>query len=316
MANKRLFFAADIHGSETCFQKFLKASEFYNTKVLILGGDLTGKMVVPIIKQSDETYKVRFLGVDQLFPEEKVERIEERIRRVGFYPYRTDTEDVRSLSEDAQRLEDLFLRLIVERIESWIRIAEENLRGRGIEVYISSGNDDPLYIDNLLRRSDVIVNPEGEVFKIHGGYEMITCSWVNLTPWRTPREDNEEELYDRLEVMVSEVTDMESCIFNTHAPPINSGLDICQRLDKDLRPVFSGGQPVMFGAGSKAIRRGIEEHQPLLGLHGHIHESKGAVRIGRTLCLNPGSEYSEGILRGVIVDLDEKRVRSHLFTSG
>ncbi|MCD6262855.1 metallophosphoesterase [Candidatus Bathyarchaeota archaeon] len=316
MAKTRLFFATDIHGSETCFLKFLNTPKFYKADVLILGGDLTGKMVIPIVERGDGTYEAEFLGRRYVLREGEVEDLERRIRRVGFYPYRTDSEGVRRLRRDDHELEAVSSRLIEERLKRWIGIAEERLKGLEVEVYISGGNDDPPFIDELLRRSDVIVDPEGEVVKVHGRYEMITCAWTNPTPWRTARECSEEELHERLEEMISEVENIKTCIFNTHAPPIDSGLDLCQRLNENLRPVFSGGQPVMFAAGSRAVREAVEEHQPLLGLHGHIHESRGAAKIGRTLCLNPGSEYSEGILRGVIVDLTDGRVRSHLFTAG
>ena len=74
--------------------------------------------------------------------------------------------------------------------------------------------------------------------------------------------------------------------------------------------------PILTSVGSTAVRSAIEKFQPLLGLHGHIHESKGSIKIGRTLCVNPGSEYSEGVLKGVMMNLDEKGVRSFQFTSG
>lgn len=316
MARTRLFFATDVHGSEVCFLKFLNASKVYKADVLVLGGDLAGKMIVPIIERDDGTYEASFLGMRQIVSEEKVGEMEERIRHVGFYPYKTDRETVKRISADSRKLEDLFFRLIVERIGKWIEIAEERLKDKEIEVYISGGNDDPLNVEDLLKNSEAFGYAEGRVVRVHGNHEMITCAWTNPTPWKTPRELGEEELRDKLEAIISGVQDMESCIFNTHVPPIDSGLDLCQKLDEDLRPIFSGGQPVMFGAGSIALREAIEKHQPLLGLHGHIHESKGSAKIGRTLCLNPGSEYSEGILRGVIVDLEEKRIRGHLFTSG
>jgi Icc-related predicted phosphoesterase len=316
MTRTRLFFATDIHGSEACFLKFLNAPRFYKAKVLILGGDLTGKMIIPIVNREDGAYEANFLGVQRVLPEERVEELENQIQRMGFYPYRTDRETVRRLSADSRKLETLFSRLMIERIEQWIGIAEDKLRSGEGEVYISGGNDDFPQIDDILRKSDAFVDPEGEVVKIHGDHEMITCAWTNPTPWKTARECSEEELQEKLEAMISGVRDMENCVFNIHVPPIDSGLDLCQKLDKDLKPIFSGGQPVMYGAGSSTVKDAIERHQPLLGLHGHIHESKGSVRIGRTLCLNPGSEYSEVILRGVIVDLNDKRVRGHLFTSG
>jgi len=316
MARTRLFFATDVHGSEVCFLKFLNAQKVYKADVLVLGGDLTGKMIVPIMERDDGTYETSFLGMRQILSEEKVGEMEEWIKRVGFYPYKTDRETVERISADSQKLEDLFFRLIVERIGKWIEIAEERLGNKEVEVYISGGNDDPLNVEDLLKSSEAFVYAEGRVVRIHGNYEMITCAWTNPTPWKTPRELSEDELRDKLEAMIVEVRDVQSCIFNTHVPPIDSGLDLCQKLDENLKPIFSGGQPVMFGAGSRALRDAIEKHQPLLGLHGHIHESKGSIRIGRTLCLDPGSEYSEGILRGVVADLEEKRIRGHLFTSG
>jgi len=316
MTRTRLFFATDVHGSEVCFLKFLNAPKVYKADVLVLGGDLTGKMIVPIVERDDGTYETSFLGMRQIVSEEKVGEMEERIKRVGFYPYQMDGETFRKLSTDNQRLDELFSRLMVERLERWIEIAEEKLIDREVEVYISGGNDDFPNIDDILRRTDAFTDPEGEVVKVHGSHEMLTCAWTNPTPWKTPRECGEEELRDKLETMIVEVRDIQNCIFNTHVPPIDSGLDLCQKLDENLKPIFSGGQPVMFGAGSRALRDTIEKHQPILGLHGHIHESKGSVKIGRTLCLNPGSEYSEGILRGVIVDLEEKRIGGRLFTSG
>jgi len=40
---------------------------------------------------------------------------------------------------------------------------------------------------------------------------------------------------------------------------------------------MSGGQMVFAGAGSRAVRNAIEKHQPMLGLHGHIHEAQGVI---------------------------------------
>jgi Icc-related predicted phosphoesterase len=68
--------------------------------------------------------------------------------------------------------------------------------------------------------------------------------------------------------------------------------------------------------GSKAVRTAIEKHYPLLGLHGHVHESRGKTALGRTLCFNPGSFYTEGILTGAVIDLDKKGVKRWFFFSG
>ena len=96
-------------------------------------------------------------------------------------------------------------------------------------------------------------------------------------------------------------------MFNLHVPPKDSGLDTAVLLDEELRPLIRSGSPVFAGVGSTAVRKSLERHQPMLGLHGHIHESRGDARVGRTLSLNPGSEYSEGVLRGVIVTLSAKK---------
>ena len=108
-------------------------------------------------------------------------------------------------------------------------------------------------------------------------------------------------------------------IFNMHVPPVDSTLDTCPRLDTSTDPptmITSGGEPVMFGAGSQAVRAAIEKYQPLLSLHGHIHESRGVIQIRRTTAINPGSEYGEGILRGTIVNLQDGKVKSTQMTSG
>jgi len=73
---------------------------------------------------------------------------------------------------------------------------------------------------------------------------------------------------------------------------------------------------VMHGAGSKSVRRAIEKYQPLLGLHGHIHESQSVAKIGKTTCINPGSEYGEGVLRGCIVILGDGKIEGYQMTRG
>ena len=313
----RLFFASDVHGSEICFRKFVNAGKFYKADVAVLGGDLTGKMIVPIVEQSDGTYKANYMGADHVMKNlEEVERMEETIRLSGFYPYRTSLEEFEELSAQPARLGDLFTHLMVDTVERWVRIAEENLKHTDIKCFIMPGNDDQFEIDSVINESDYVVNPEGKAVSLGGPYEMISTGYVNVTPWNAPRDISEEELAKKIEKMVSQVRDMGKCIFNFHCPPYDSEIDVAPKLDETLRPVLRGLEMVMVPAGSRAVRSSIERYQPLLGLHGHIHESKGAIKIGRTLCLNPGSEYTEGVLRGAIINLDEKGMKSYLFVTG
>ena len=79
---------------------------------------------------------------------------------------------------------------------------------------------------------------------------------------------------------------------------------------------FEAGGIIMIGVGSIAVRRFVEERQPLIALHGHVHESQGVERLGRTICLNPGSEYNDGTLCGAIVRIGDRQVVSHQFVVG
>ena len=102
-----------------------------------------------------------------------------------------------------------------------------------------------------------------------------------------------------------------------HVPPYDSGIDSAPELDENMRPKLGpGGQVMITPVGSTAVRKAIESYQPMLSLHGHVHEARGFVKIGKTLCLNPGSEYLEGILRGVLIQIDKGKVRDFIFTSG
>jgi uncharacterized protein len=120
-----------------------------------------------------------------------------------------------------------------------------------------------------------------------------------------------------MEKLAAEVPDPGRAVFNLHVPPIRTAIDRAPVLDDSLKPVVRGGQVLMESVGSEAVRRVIERHQPMLSLHGHIHESRGAVRLGRTLAINPGSQYGDGILQGALIELDSlKGVKSYQLPSG
>jgi len=316
MARTRIFFATDLHGSERCFRKFVSAGKFYDANVLIVGGDITGKMIIPIAKQPDGSFTGQLFGVKRVANQEKeLLALEDDIRNSGFYPYRTDPEEVKLLANEA-KIHELFSRLMVETLERWVKLAEKHLKNTGIRCFIMPGNDDSLVIDPEIEKSDFVVNPEGKVVWVDDNHEMISTGYANITPFDCPRDVPEEELAKKIEAMASQVGDMKNCIFNFHCPPYDTQLDAAPKLDQNLKPVVSGGKIVMYPAGSTSVRRAIEKYQPLLGLHGHIHESRGIFRIGRTICLNPGSEYTEGYLRGAIVNLDRDKVESYTLTSG
>ena len=318
MARTRVFYATDIHGSEDCFRKFLAAGKEYKPNVLVLGGDITGKLIIPIIAQSQTEWATTFLGENIMMRNEsEIQAVQKRIRAVGYYTYRASRREAEEIQADKDRMEALFSRLMCESVTSWTKLTEERLKGSGVKCYISPGNDDTFAIDPIIQSSDYVIYPEGKVLRIDNEHEMISCGYSNMTPWNCPRDFPEEELNKKISEMTAQVEEMEKCIFNLHCPPFNTMLDQAPKLDKDLNPsVQPGGGFEMAPAGSTAVRDAIQKHQPLLGLHGHIHESKGTFKIGRTLCLNPGSEYAERVLRGLLLDIDGDRVRDFMFTSG
>jgi Icc-related predicted phosphoesterase len=317
MTVTRLFFTTDIHGSEKCFRKFVNAGKFYDAKVLILGGDITGKMVIPVIDQGDGTYSCNFLGSEmRLRSKKELDDTVRNIRDAGYYAYMSNPNEVEELQNDKAKVEGLFERLMSESIDHWVQFARERLAGTGIRCYISPGNDDIFAIDTHLTDSEPVFNPERKVVMIDDRHEMITLGYTNPTPWKSPREVDEGNLENLLEELCSKVRNMNECIFNTHVPPIDTPIDKAPALDPSFRPIVKDGHIQYTNAGSGAMRKIIEKYQPLVGIHGHIHESKGMVKVGKTICFNPGSEYTEGVLRGLILDLENSKIKNHLFTSG
>jgi len=313
----RIFFASDVHGSEVCFRKFVNAGKAYKADVLILGGDITGKMIIPILQKEPGSYTADFSSRTwTIRNNEEMENFMKMVRNSGYYPYLTNEIEFAELSGDRNKVNELFSELMLETVRRWVKIAEERLRGTGISCYVTPGNDDRFIIDDAISQSDYVVNPEGKVASIAGTYEMISTGFSNITPWKTQRELSEGELEKKIENMASNVKNMETCIFNLHCPPFDTLIDRAPQLDKTLKVVTKSGEKVTIPVGSMAARNAIKKYQPLLGLHGHIHESRGVEKLGRTLCVNPGSEYNEGILRGVIIDLENEAIKSYLFTSG
>jgi len=313
----RVFFTTDLHGSHKCFLKFLNATKVYNASVLIVGGDVTGKIIVPIVERP-HGFVATYQGVERHMKSEKeVVEFERMIMDAGGYPYRTTPEELEKLAKDNNLLDELFKKLMLERFVEWIRIAEEKLKNMNVQCFITPGNDDDLYIDEAFNNSEIVVNPEGKVIDIRGGYQMISSGYASKTPWNCPRDVEDEELAKIIDRMTSQVSDFSRCLFNLHCPPYGTPLDEAPKLDENLKPVLGlGGTPVLEHVGSMAVRNAIEKHQPLLSLHGHIHEARAVIKLGRTLCINPGSEYSEGILKGVIVNLEGDRIKGYLLTSG
>jgi len=307
MARTRFLFSSDFHGSETVWRKFLNAARIFDLDALILSGDMTAKVMVPIIRQPDGTYRASLLGRDYVLTEEEVPKFEEKCRLIAYIPYRTTPEEARRIGTDEDYRENLFERLEAETIRHWLSLIPDRVPEK-CKVIMSPGNDDKFSVDEVLRNDPRVVYGSDEVVWLDDEHEVLCCGWANKTPFNSPRELTEEELEAKLESLVARVQNLRKAIFCIHVPPYDTPIDTAPALDKDLRPVVRGSQVVMVPVGSKAVRRIIEKYQPLLALHGHVHESPGFVRIGRTQCLNPGSEYNEGIFKGFLVEVDGDRI--------
>lgn len=310
-----LFFATDVHGSEICWKKFINAGKFYEADVLILGGDMTGKAIVPIIAQGGGKYKVTLLDQETILEsQDDVQKMVVTIQNRGYYPYVTEPEEVNSISATAGRSDELFLKEALATVNRWMEYADSKLEGTGMRCYVCPGNDDMFEIDEVIRQSKHVQLVEGSVIQLDEHHEMINSGWTTPTPWNTHREEPEDALRGRIQVMIDQLKNVKNSIFNLHNPPYGSGLDEAPELTSDMRPAYAGRSLVPVG--SHAVLELIDKYQPLLALHGHVHEGKGTRKYKRTLCVNPGSMYEQGMLHGAVIELKPGKVGNYVLTTG
>jgi uncharacterized protein len=313
----RVYYATDIHGSEVCWRKFLNAGRFYKADVVILGGDITGKAVVPVVAAAGGGYRVRQFSGDRVLDADELAATETRIRDMGFYPYRTTEDELEEVWDNPEAVNEVFLGLMRSTLVRWLDLAAERLAGTGIRLYAMEGNDDPPELYGMLRDASMLTETEDKLVDLGEGITMVSYGYSNPTPWHTPRELDDDELERRIDKLAAQVTRPERAIFNLHVPPAHTSIDKAPALDGNLKPVVKGGAVVMQSVGSEGVRRLLAKYQPMLGLHGHIHESRGAVRMGPTLAVNPGSEYGDGMLCGALLEIDGKKgVRHYQLPTG
>jgi uncharacterized protein len=321
-APTRLFYACDIHGSEPTYRKFLNAARFYEVDALVFGGDLMGKLLIPMVREAGGTWRASLQGQNHhITSDEQLADFKRTMQTLGFYWQEMDPEEYASYEGQQDRIDDLFDVLAKERLTEWIALAEERLAGTNVNVYLCGGNDDTDEVLSALDEATTerVVNAENRVVPLDDEHELFTIGYSTPTPWETPRERTDEEIADVIEKLVPSVADPTRTVFNFHCPPLDSSLDTCLKLDASVwppTPLIERGQPVYYGAGSQAVADALERYQPTVGLHGHIHESRGATKYGRTPAYNPGSEYGEGVLRGLIVAIRGGEVVGQQFTSG
>ena len=311
----RVYFATDIHGSDRCFRKFIAAARAYEADALILGGDIAGKAIVPLTRMPTGKVEFAYHGARQVVDETEAEQVRENIAGTGLYPRYCTPEETDRLGSDLSFREEIFDAVISEQVAGWCRLAAQRLPSH-VPCVITPGNDDPLAIDPVLEAAERIMCPEREVVAL-GPIQLASLGNTNRTPWDTPREFEEAELAVQIDAILDGADAEASLVLNFHCPPHDSGLDTAAKLDAELRPVVVSGAAMQIPVGSTAVREAIVQYRPTVGLHGHIHESAGVWRCGPSTCLNPGSEYGSGVLKGALVQFDvDGRYRTHLLTTG
>jgi Icc-related predicted phosphoesterase len=313
-----ILFASDLHGSNKTYKKYLNAFSYYDVDIFVLGGDLTGKAIVPVVDEGG-SWRVEIPGqTKRAETEDDVEQIETQVANGGNYTYRMLESEYEAFREDDEKIDAEYNRLQEERLVKWVEWAEDELPV-GKQIYAISGNDDEEFVRRVLDESSAFDMIDGYVSTVEEtGQEILGYGYSNPTPWDTPREKEEEELREDLFELAEQVDDWSDAIVNIHVPPNGTHIDDAPKLNENNEPITEGGQMVTTPAGSQAVRDFIEEFEPMLGLHGHIHESQGDYEFDRTLSLNPGSEYGEGYLNGLIITLDgeDNSVERFQFTSG
>ncbi|QIW23953.1 hypothetical protein EWF20_07165 [Sulfolobus sp. S-194] len=307
----KILFTSDLHASDVAFRKFLNIGRMLKVDVMIIGGDLAGKALIPIIDLGNGKYGVEGTQVGR----DGLENITKQIKNNGNYYIIVDKQGYEDMLQDKKKVDEAFRTAIIERFKEWIQLAEERYKDVKIPIYFNLGNDDPMYMFDVVNEDSIFKPTEGFIIQF-GNFEMISYGYVNPTPWNTYREKSEDEIYRELKSIMNKVKDPSKVILNTHAPPFGTNLDNAPLLDKNLKPVVKGGDIVMTHVGSQSIRKIIEEYKPLLGIHGHIHESRAFDKVAGTLVLNPGSEYSSGIFHGVYIVAEGDKIKAHQFVTG
>ena len=316
MARTTIYFVSDLHGSSLCYRKFINAAPIYGADVMVLGADLAGKAIQSIVRQPGGRWQSRFIGTDYDVEDgPELAALEKLIADHGYYPYRTEPGELEAMHDEG-RMDGLFLRLMRERLTQWLQIADERLRPRGVPLYFMLGNDDPQELGELLDSAPWGTHCEGKVLQVDDDHEMISWGYSNVTPWHTYREQSEDQLAAAIGALAAKLARPERAVYNLHVPPFGTQLDDAPKLDANLQVQAVLGQVQYVPVGSSAVREIELEQQPLLGLHGHIHESSGIRRLGKTMIVNPGSDYSTGALNGALIILDKDKIKGHQLVRG
>lgn len=309
----KILFLSDIHGSNLIFEKALNAISKFGIDIFIISGDLSGKDIRPIIKDGDR-YITEIDSKTVSLTLTSAKEFEKHLADLGHYFFNTTYKEFEALKKDDSSIMHILNLKILSRLEFWILRIINQINTSKTQVIISPGNDDIQQIDDLLfsfESQGILTGIKSPV--IIDNFDIITLDYSNITPWNTERELSEKMLGKLINEKIKKIRNVENCIFNFHCPPINTKLDLAPEIDKNLKYDIKPGGLNFIHTGSSAVYNSILKYQPLLSLHGHIHESKGFDYVGRTLSLNPGSEHDKGILNAYVVDISSQGTIENFF---
>ncbi len=312
----KIWFISDIHGSSICFKKFLNSLKSnIHPDVIILGADIAGKYLIPIIQINNNLWEYS-IGNDNIVIDSQKELINHKnlLENRGIYYLVCDKDVEIELRNNKEFFNDTFKKLKIERLKEWVTIADERLVKSDKKVIVNCGNDDPLYLDEILDSSKYLIRPEGKTIYLNDKITLISTGVSNITPWNCPRDVSEEKIQEVINEMIVNVPELHNCIFNFHCPPYNTSLDKAPKLDLNLNVSLTGAGVEEISVGSTAVRNAIEKYQPVASLHGHIHESHVFEKIGKTICFNPGSVYYQGLLNGVYLEFNNNLLEKYSLT--
>src|SRR5580704_1244566 len=179
----KMFFATDIHGSEICWKKFLNAAAFYKADLVVLGGDVTGKVMVPIVAYPgywEVTVRGERLRLDS---RDELLKVEQQLRDRGSYPAIVTREELDQLSTE-HAITDRFNAEMTRSLDRWLDMADTKLHGGRTPCILNGGNDDIWEIDDIIEASPNVTFGEAKSLDLDG-FHLVSMGWTNPTPWNT-----------------------------------------------------------------------------------------------------------------------------------
>jgi len=305
----RYLYSTDLHGSDRTFRKLLALFAEQRCDVLIIAGDVTGKDVFAIVEGGRHFRLVAWDGsvFANCLSANEVDRAVQLIADKGGYAVPLAGNDVTRFHTDQGFRRAILEQKALERLRAWLSAGTSMCAGGSARVLVLPGNDDPEWVDDAIEsiQAPGVALLTGEPLTV-GRIDFVSLDRVNPSGiWQTCRESSEDDLARLIESRVRRATSR-NLVFVFHAPPYGTKLDLAPRVkDSLLYDVDTVEGLKMVHCGSVAVRDAVVRYRPKLGLHGHIHESAGAEILGETLCVNPGSDYSHGMLRAFMFDVTD-----------